>query len=88
MSLDTDNCKLYCVAYTKVINPYGGLPDYMPSNMVYQIDLENQYSFQVFIPAEENIALIEAIPIDDPNYSCRLFATADKGKKVYYMDIQ
>jgi len=87
IALDNINHKLY--ASTTILQWDSEYKIHIPepSNMVYQIDLENQYSYQVFTPAEENIVLIEAVPIDDPNYSCRLFATASEGKKVYYMDI-
>jgi len=88
IALDADHCKLYCVALTERIDPAVQVPLFDPSNMVYQIDLENNYSFNILEPSEVSVALIEAAPLDDPNYSCRIFATELYGKKIYYLDVQ
>ncbi len=87
--VDETNHKLYCQALIEFIDPgCPHFPVHKESNLVYQIDLENQYSHQVFPLADENIVLVEAVPINDPDYSCRIFATADNGKKVYYLDVE
>lgn len=87
--VDEVNHKLYCQALVEYIDPgFPHFPVHKESNLVYQIDLEDQYSHQVFTLADENIVLVEAVPINDPDYSCRIFATADTGNKVYYLDVE
>lgn len=87
IAIDRDNRKLYCQAMTQITDEYNyTYPEW--SNQIYQIDIENQYTFEVFTLSSENIALVEAVPLDDPVYSCRIFASAKSGNKVYYLDIE
>ena len=86
--VDEVNHKLYCQIHTEDTSRDYGFPLFIvSSNMVYQIDIENQYSYQVFTVADENISMIEAVPIDDPVYSCRIFAVAGSGPKVHFLDV-
>lgn len=87
IAIDAVNRKLYCQSMTQITDEYGyTFPEW--SNQIYQIDIENQYTFEVFTLATENIALVEAVPLDDTVYSCRIFASAKSGNKVYYLDVE
>lgn len=87
IAVDATNRKLYCSVFTEQWEPEIDEMLFMPSPVVLEIDLENQYSYREMILGSEPIWLIKVAPISDPIYHCRLFGKVVESPKVYYMDV-
>jgi len=87
LTLDSINKMLYCSILTEQLDPELEELLFMPTNIIFSIDLENQYLHSIIEMAPEPIIQIEVVPINDPNISCRLFGIPVNGNRIYYYDI-
>ncbi|MCD6218686.1 hypothetical protein J7L05_12645 [bacterium] len=90
LTFDPINEKLYALEVPREYDPDSGLPTYdKPSNIVMQIDVNvSGYPYRLIGLNSPDLWLIDVVPIDDPIYNCRIFATPDEGPGVFYIDVE
>lgn len=88
LAIDPENCRLYCSASERKQHPVRDELYFANSNIIYEIDIENNYSYISFELGDEPFRLIEAVPYEHPVYKCRLFGKSYDSNKINYMDIE
>ena len=89
LTFDPVNNMLYAFQSSLEYFPDTGLPYHWFSNIVMQIDVNVPgYPYRLIELNSPDLWLIDVVPIDDPIYNCRIFATPDEGPGVYYIDVE
>jgi hypothetical protein len=87
LSLDAVHHKLYCSVYTEQWEPLVEDTLLMPSPVVLEIDLENQYTSREITLDMEYIRFLDVVPINVPDFNARLFCRLKEGSDMFYADV-
>ena len=87
LSLDAVHQKLYCSVYAEQWEPIVDDVLLMPSPVILEIDLANQYTSREITLEMEYIRFLDVVPISDPNFSARLFCRLKDGPEMFYADV-